>query len=265
MASQSQVPNLSSLFQSAHDEGDISAQSLGILSVVDVGQLIQAGIGVSALGVAASEVVLVTLEPDDSASILFAGNAPVMCDGHNMVIDALMVSKQRTAILFHTRYLNGLEFNPWCLLEDARRMDSHNYNPDKGTPLYDQTVVVLGSVLAKAKEAKDNGQVARTVTLIMTDGHDEHSVRNTAKDVASLVHDMLMAETHIVALMGIDDGRTDFRQIAREMGIQDNWVLTPGNSPQEIRRAFQTFSSSAVRASQGAQSFSQTAVGGFGV
>jgi hypothetical protein len=36
------------------------------------------------------------------------------------------------------------------------------------------------------------------------------------------------------------------------MGIPDRWVLTPGNSAGEIRRAFQVFSQSAVRASQGA-------------
>jgi hypothetical protein len=34
------------------------------------------------------------------------------------------------------------------------------------------------------------------------------------------------------------------------MGIPDRWVLTPGNSASEIRRAFQVFSQSAVRASQ---------------
>ena len=46
------------------------------------------------------------------------------------------------------------------------------------------------------------------------------------------------------------------------MGIEDRWILTPGNNPSEIRRAFQVFSQSAVRASQAA-SFSQGTVGGF--
>jgi len=48
------------------------------------------------------------------------------------------------------------------------------------------------------------------------------------------------------------------------MGIRDEWILTPGNSEAEIRKAFRVFSQSAVRASQGAGSFSQSGLGGFG-
>jgi hypothetical protein len=73
-----------------------------------------------------------------------------------------------------------------------------------------------------------------------------------------------MAENHIIAAMGIDDGRTDFRQVFQDMGIRDEWILTPGNSQKDIRNAFQVFSQSAVRASQSAGSFSQTSLGGFG-
>ena len=62
--------------------------------------------------------------------------------------------------------------------------------------------------------------------------------------------------------MGISDGTTDFRAVFREMGIEDRWILTPGNNPSEIRKAFQVFSQSAVRASQAA-SFSQGAISGF--
>jgi hypothetical protein len=72
-----------------------------------------------------------------------------------------------------------------------------------------------------------------------------------------------------VAGMGISDGSTDFARVFREMGIPDQWVLTPRNDPKEIRRAFQLFSQSAIRASGGV-GFSQTAqtgvsMGGFGV
>ncbi|WP_041429419.1 hypothetical protein [Synechococcus sp. PCC 7502] len=56
-----------------------------------------------------------------------------------------------------------------------------------------------------------------------------------------------------------NDGYTDFQQIFKEMGISDRWILTPGNSDSEIRQAFQVFSQSAVRVSQGA-----TGLGGFG-
>jgi hypothetical protein len=86
---------------------------------------------------------------------------------------------------------------------------------------------------------------------------------NAAK-VRAVVEDMLKMETHIIAAMGLDDGSVDFRLVFRAMGIPDRWILTPGNSPGEIRRAFEVFSRSAVQASQTAQTFSKTALGGFG-
>ena len=49
------------------------------------------------------------------------------------------------------------------------------------------------------------------------------------------------------------------------MGIPDEWILTPGNSASEICKAFQVFSQSAVRASQGGATLSQVALGGFAV
>ena len=66
------------------------------------------------------------------------------------------------------------------------------------------------------------------MTLIITDGNDEHSVHSNARDVAAIARDMLKAETHIIAAMGIDDGHTDFKEVFREMGIRDEWILIPG-------------------------------------
>ena len=143
-------------------------------------------------------------------------------------------------------------------------MDSRNYDPNGGTPLYQQTVVLLGTVLAKSRQFAAAGVPARTVTLIITDGADEGSGRPGAREVKALVSDMLKAERHIIAALGVDDGSTDFRAVFREMGIEDRWILTPGQGAGEIRRAFQVFSQSALRASQSAGSFSKTAVGGFG-
>lgn len=261
--SQTQIPDVNTLFQTAHEAGDLSAASLQALNVMDIGEQIQAALGTPAHNVQSSEVVLVTMMPDDSGSIRFAGNAKAVREGHNIVLDALLASKQRNSILVHTRYLNGTVLFPYCPLDEAIRMDTHNYDPNQGTPLYDETVVLLGTVLAKAQEFAECGVPVRTVTLIMTDGHDEHSMKATSHSVASIVRDMLMAETHIIAAMGVDDGQIDFRKVFREMGIEDKWILTPKDDPKEIRRAFQVFSQTSVRASQGAASFSQTALGGF--
>ncbi len=241
------------LLEDAHQQGALSAKSLHALDVVDVGAQIQAGLGVTIDDIAASEVVLLTMMPDDSASIASANNTDAVRDGHNFVIDALKRSKQSGEVLAHTRYLNGHVLCPYTALEHAVEMTTANYNPIHGTPLFDQTCVVLGTVIAKAQELAQAGIAVRTVTLIITDGGDYGSTRCKATDVKALVADMLAQENHIVAAMGISDGSTDFRAVFRAMGIPDRWILTPGNSATEIRRAFQIFSQSAVRASQGAQ------------
>ena len=254
--------NVNDLFEEAHAEGVLSPSSLQTLTAVDLGAQIQAGLGVSVDDVQASEVVLLTIMPDDSSSIRQAGNEQAVRDGHNLVVDALTRSKQGDGILVHTRYLNGDVLFPYRPIDQAIQMTSKNYEALQGTPLYDQCVVLLGSVLAKAQEFMRNGVVARSVTLIITDGADQHSRRASARDVAALVRDMGRSEAHIVAAMGISDGTTDFRAVFREMGIEDRWMLTPGNNPGEIRKAFQVFSQSAVRASRAA-SFSQGVISGF--
>jgi hypothetical protein len=256
------LPNVNDLFQAAHVEGVLSPESLQTLTAVDLGAQIQAGLGICVDDVSASEVLLLTMMPDDSGSISSAGNEKIVCEGHNLVLESLTASKQRDCVLAHTRYLNGKVLFPYRPLDQAIGMSSQNYRADQGTPLYDQAVVLLGSVLAKTQEFSANGVAARSVTLIITDGSDQHSTQAKAKDVARIVRDMQRAECHIVAAMGIDDGSTDFARTFREMGIEDRWILTPGASASEVRKAFQVFSQSAIRASQ-ASSFAQAALGGF--
>lgn len=245
--------DIQSLFNNAYDEGLLSTTALQALDVTDLGVQIQAGLGIDVDDVMASEVVLVTVMPDDSASIRYGKNVQAVRGGHNAVLDTLASCPQKDQILIHNRYLNGHVLYPYCFLNRAERMTPQNYNPRLGTPLYDQTLVLLGTVLAKAQEFSDNGVPVRTITLIITDGADAGSQRTTAKDVAAVVRDMLKAENHIVAAMGIDDGYGgNFRQVFRDMGIRDEWILTPGQGDQEIRQAFQLFSQSALQVSQSA-------------
>jgi hypothetical protein len=241
------------LLEDAHGTGALSAKALATLDVVDVGAQIQAGLGCTIDDVGSSEVVLVTMMPDDSNSIAHAGNTDAVRDGHNFVLEALSGSKQAGEVLAHTRYLNGHVLTPYTALEHAEKMTPANYRPNLGTPLYDQTVVTLGTVIAKSQELAQAGIAVRTVTLLITDGGDYGSTRCKPADVKAIVDDMLAQENHIVAAMGISDGTTDFKAVFRAMGIPDRWILTPGNSGSEIRRAFAVFSQSAVRASQGAQ------------
>ncbi|MBX3130564.1 MAG: hypothetical protein KF718_27850 [Polyangiaceae bacterium] len=239
------------LLDDAHREGRLSRAALDVLQLPDLGAQIQAGLGVSVDDVDASEVLLVTLMPDDSSSIQFAGNAGALRDGHNLVLDALAQSRQMEDVLVHTRYLNGFVLFPYVTLSSAVRMDGKNYRPNQGTPLFDQTLVVLATVAAKAQELQNAGVAVRTVTLLLTDGSDQHSTRATAADVRAVVQDLTRDEHHVICAMGIADGSTDFRAVFSDMGIPDRWILTPGNSASEIRKAFQVFSQSAARVSAG--------------
>ena len=248
------------LLANARTQGTLSKASMQTLDILDLGAQIQSGLGVEVDDVPAAEVVLVTMMPDDSGSIRFSGNAESVRQGHNLVLEALETCRESADILVHTRYLNGEVLYPYTPLEQATRMTPANYDPNKGTPLYDQTVVLLATVLAKSQEFANNGVPVRTVTLLISDGADVHSTRANASHVRPLVEDMLRAETHIIAAMGIDDGSTDFRRVFTDMGIQDRWILTPGNNQSEIRSAFQVFSQSAVKVSQVAQFAS---LGGF--
>ena len=254
--------NVSDLFGDAVDAGDISSDVADMLNVQDLGENIQAGLGMDVDDVEASDVVLVGMMPDDSYSMV--DMAQEARDGCNLVLEALKDSKQQDGVLITNRYLNGYVLYPYTTLDQAIVMDSSNYTPNMGTPLYDQTVIFLGTVLAKTQSFAQNGVPCRSVSLIISDGADQASQAHDAASVCKVVKDMLRTENHIIAAMGIDDGYTDFKKVFREMGIPEDWILTPKKSQSEIRSAFQVFSQSAVRASQSGKSFTQTAMGGFG-
>ncbi|MDO8425811.1 MAG: hypothetical protein Q7T01_04875 [bacterium] len=257
------IAQVGTLFQSAQASGALSPAGAASISIPDMGAQIQAGLGISVDDVTASEVFLVTVLLDDSGSIRFVpGNTEAVRDGYNGVLDALVASKQDDSILAASYLLNNGLLDAYGSLRVATRLDSHNFNPSGGTPLYERALEVLATVLAKTQEFADNGVPVRSATLLVTDG-GANGFQATAAQVRALVTDLLRQECHIVAGMGVDDGTTDFRQVFREMGVRDEWILAPKNTPSEVRKAFGAFSRSAVRASQSAGSFSQTAVGGF--
>jgi hypothetical protein len=262
--STSSAADLKNLFaDSGLDPDAVNAMDL---TADTLGPIIMAGLGnVSLDDIDASEVLLVKLLIDDSGSIRFiSGNADAVRQGHNEMLAALKDSKSAATILVSCQYLNGEVLYPFVPLEQAIEMDSNNYNPNGGTPLYDLMAVTLSGVAAKATEFEQGGVAVRAVTYVITDGADMHSSHHTAASVAKVVEGLLRTESHIVGAMGIDDGMTDFRSVFEDMGIPNEWILTPGNSPSEIRRGFGTISQSAVRASQTAGNFSATALGGFG-
>lgn len=252
--------NINNLFQSARDDGTISSQSLNALMVADVGAQIQNSLGMSVDDVTASEVMLVSILLDDSISMKNHKQAAI--DGYNLFIDAINDSKQQSNVLVHTRFLNGKIFYPYTLIENAKRLDGRNYRLGGGTPLYEQSVVLLGTALAKSLEFYDNNTAYRTINLIITDGVNNGP--GTADDVLPFVKDMLSFENHIVSAMGIDDGYTDFRQIFKKMGLKNEWILTSADTPSAIRQAFLLASQTAARMTQSVVQFKAGSAGGFG-
>ncbi len=233
--------------------------------IQDLGADIQAGMGTTFDQVKASEVVLISELLDDSGSIRFGGNAQIVRDGHNLIVDSLKKTKQKNGILMTCRMLNSGLLFPFTLIENATLLDQHNYNPGGGTPLYDESVLLLDTAFAKWEQSEADGIPGRTINIIVTDGNDEGSRQYRAPDVSERVRKMLKkSERHIVTAMGIDDGQTDFRVIFKAVGIPDEWILTPKNTESEIRKCFAMLSQSAVRASQNATSFSKVALGGLG-
>ena len=242
---------------------DPNATAAMQLTVEDVGAAIQAGLGdVTIDDITTSEVLLVSLLVDDSISIDYGGNAQAIRDGHNQLVDALMGAKSSAAVLISCGYINGKLLYPYVMLDQAVQMDARNFRPGGGTPLYRQTEIVLTTVAAKMAEFEQGGVAARAITVILTDGGD-NSGPVAPRTTRAMVEGLLKTEQHIVAGVGVNDGYTDFHAVFAGMGIMSEWVLTPGNSPSEIRKVFRVISQSAIRASQ-TTTFSQTAMGGFG-
>ncbi len=261
--SQSASVRVEDLFQAAVSDGAISDAAMRAIKVANYGAAIQANLGITPADVKAAEVVLLNLLLDDSGSIEDAGNTDAVRDGVNGVIDALTGAKKRDDVLIYVELLNKGLLQPYILLKDAPRLSAGNFRPYGQTPLFAKSAQFLGTVIAKAQEFALNGVACRTVSLIVTDGGDNASGSTRARDVAAIARDMLATESHIIFGYGISDGMTDFRKVFADMGFRQNAIRTSANDPKEIRKEFQLFSQSAVRASQNAQSFSKVAGGGF--
>lgn len=268
------------LLDSAGRAGILSDASLQALKKVSPEKL---ALGSSVNQYKEESVLLAALLIDDSGSLNVVVEKdlkterlishPVSCDdpksnaeavriGHNAVVQSLRDCERPSIIWFHTRYLKGYQLNSWNLLGKAVGMDRVNYKSDGGTPLYDETVAILGSIITKTQEFRRNWTGVRTATLIVTDGADTESKLQTPASVKSVITDMYNMGIHIIAAMGIHDGTTDFKKVFIEMGIRENLILTPGSTPDEIRKAFGLFGKMASRATN-YQQFNDMLSGGF--
>jgi hypothetical protein len=248
------------LISDAGASGVLSPGSASIIGTSNIGTSIMNALGKPPGDVVASEAVIVGVLIDDSGSI--GSNHQHVRDGYNGLLDALQGARHAAEIMVHCTYLSGQVLCPFVEVANAPRMDTGNYQATYGsTPLFERKLHLLAAVAAKVQQFESDGIPARGIVLDVTDGGN-NVYNHTAQEVAAVVGDMLRSERHIIAGMGIGD-EAFFKGVFAEMGILPNWVLTPKATGKEIRAAFQTFSQSAVRASQSTTSFSKAAAGGF--
>lgn len=181
---------------------------------------------------------------DDSYSILEAGNIDGVRDGHNVAIEELKGAIQAPIIRLKTQYMKGYVLNDWLPLDECRDMNQANYEPDGGTPLYDSTIVLARSLVDQVTRAKTETFTPSSRILIVTDGEDQGSNHSEA-DVREVLSSVQSQGVHAIALMGIDNGYTDYHAVAKSMGIKK--VITPTSDGRSIRRAFQTWSRDGFR------------------
>jgi hypothetical protein len=201
----------------------------------------------------AGEVLLITMMPDDSQSMTIARKNVSVIEGHNDLLAAMRNSPIRDRILLQTRYLNKRVLNPFQPLALCENMSLANYACIHGTPLFQQTMVTLGTVIAKTEELVEQGAArVRTATLIMTDAEATDDTANELRaEVASVVADLRRIGDHIVAGMGFSAGDdTFFRKAFSEMGIEDRYIFAAQNR-KEILDAFRTFGSRALALTAG--------------
>jgi hypothetical protein len=250
------------IISGAYETGLITRRSVdSLLAVEGAADEITRGLGDSSGG---ESVFLVTILADDSQSIFRSNNAALVAEGHNTIVDELkQISSGETAndTLLLTRYINGKLLNPCTTLERAALMNLQTYREGGTTPLYDQSVITLGTVIAKTAQLTARGIKVRTFTLVITDGADEYSRSASAQSVAWLVGDMLLTGSHIVAAMGVSDGVTNFRGVFQEMGIKPGWILTPANSRDKLREAFREIADQFAIAAGSEDGFTTLALG----
>jgi len=225
------------LLENLYRSGGISEKSAqALLAAGNASEQIARGLGRAPF---ASELLIAGLLVDDSPSV-----SPYVREiqrGHTRMLAALAGARSTCDVLVHTRLFNRGVLSAYQPVEDAVALDVASYNASRllgATPLYLQSLLTLGTAVAKAHEEESRGAGVRTFTLIITDGEDNASGEVTADSVRTLVRDMLEFSTnHIVAGMGVGEG-AGFRAIFRSMGIPPEWIFTPGSTPADLEAVF---------------------------
>lgn len=241
------------LIKHAEQRGLLSRRSSEVLRQAWVVQGIQQTLIHSYQLKRPGRTILITMMPDDSNSMRFVErNQTGVIEGHNELLGMLAVSADNRRILLQTRYLNGFVLNAFAPLQHCKNLDRQNYPCLNGTPLYEQTLVTLATVIAKTEELSALGAKVRTATLLMTDAESEDKLGDEwIPAVASVIADMRNIGDHIVAGMGFPSGDASYcRRVFAQMGIDAKYIFD-ASSREEILKAFRLFGKSALELGRG--------------
>lgn len=244
--------NLSNLFQTAVNNGTISPAT-GSLLTGHLGAVVIAGAAGTAMDdIVATDVTLITVLIDASSSIGSGSLEQAVRDGQNLLVDAFAGSKEKDSIMMALWSFNQTQnvYHSYIPVTDAVRLTAANYQPGGSTALYDTWCDALAANVAYATQLRATGTPCRSIVVVITDGADCGSTRR-ATQCAQISKDLLASEQFVLAFVGVGDD-TDFRAVARKMGVPDGCVLVAtAATPTELRKAFLMVSQSAIRASQG--------------
>jgi hypothetical protein len=251
MTSQS-TAKLNDLFDNAVGSGILSPQTSSLLSG-NLGPVVVAGAaGLAMEDIVSSDVTLITILIDASSSIAYSSLEQAIRDGQNTLLDAFASSKESDAILVSLWTFNTSQrvVHSYVPVDQARRLDTKNYNGTGCTVLYDTWCDALAANVAYAQQLRDSGTPCRSVVVVITDGEDTGSQR-TRRDCRRVSKDLLASEQFVLAFVGVGDA-TNFRTIAKDMGVPDGCVAVQKDAnPTTLRKVFQMVNQSAIRASQG--------------
>ncbi len=257
-----EVERAAGLLERLYRDGDMSEEAKqALLRAAHAPKQIGTGLGYEPTS--ARDMLLVSVLVDDSTSI-----GSLVSDihyGHSIMLDALREeSTGSTEIQILTRALNRGLLSPFRELSRAMQLTPQNFSGASQvprTPLYLESLLTLGTVIAKAKEQDERGASVRTFTLIVTDGQDNASGTIGAEHVRPVVIDMLHFSTnHIVVGMGIGEHH-DFRRTFEAMGLSRDHIITSGATKDDLRRYFRQIAQSLTLAASSPNAFYQLASG----
>lgn len=203
-------------------------------------------LGVDPFSIQAPSLTTINVLLDDSGSM--GVQKAAVLNAMALFIDVLYQSPKADHILLMKELLNRGLLDPYELVEACTELSSARYVPDGMTPLYDGTLRILSTAVAKRQELAEAGKKAVSLTLIVSDSFNNTST-STLEDVATVVKELDAADggkTHIVAGLAVGDPRivTEFER----MGMRP--VLHTSASATEIRNAFEWLARSSSRVAE---------------